>query len=240
MLAEDRLDFKKALEISLVLEAATKDTKQLQTATVASSNTDPVPVYKVREIEKPSPAVKCFRCGKPNHKALECHFKESVCTKCKKKGHLAKVCHSSGTPQNTSGHFSQTRSPPAQTNTITPSTQLPEEYQLFSIQQASTDSHTKPLTVPVTINGKSVSMEIDTGSAVSFISDSVFNALFDSILQETEAKLCTYSGEQLPVKGKIPCEVNYKGQTYSLPLTVLAGGDPTRLGINFSDQNCKR
>ena len=34
-------------------------------------------------------------------------------------------------------------SPPAQTNTITPSTQLPEEYQLFSIQQAGTDSHTR-------------------------------------------------------------------------------------------------
>ena len=83
-------------------------------------------------------------------------------------------------------------------------------------------------------------MEIDTGSAVHIISDSVFNALFDSTLQETEAKLCTYSGEQLPVKGKITCEVNYKGQTYSLPLTVLAGGGPIRLGVNFSDQSCKR
>ena len=51
LLAEDRLNFKKALEISLALEAATKDTKQLQTATctAASSKTDPVPVYKVRE-----------------------------------------------------------------------------------------------------------------------------------------------------------------------------------------------
>ena len=63
-----------------------------------------------------------------------------------------KVCRSSSsTPQNTSGHFSQTMSPPAQTNTITPSTQLPEEYQLFSIQQAGTDSHTKLQQVPLAI-----------------------------------------------------------------------------------------
>ena len=50
-------------------------------------------------------------------------------------------------------------------------TQVPEEYQLFSIQQENTVSYTKPLTVLVTINGKSVTMEIETGFAVSIISD---------------------------------------------------------------------
>ena len=35
-----------------------------------------------------------------------------------------------------------------------------------------------------------------------------------ALLKETEAKLCAYSDEQLPVKGKIICDVSYKGQTY--------------------------
>ena len=55
-------------------------------------------------------------------------------------------------------------------------------------------------------------------------------------MQETEVKLCTYSDEQLPVKGKITCEVSYKGQTYTLPLIVLAGEGPTLLGRDWMQQ----
>ena len=80
-------------------------------------------------------------------------------------------------------------------------------------------------------------MEIDTGSSVSIISDSIFSSVFETAtLQETEVKLCTYSGEQLPVKGKITCEVSYEGQTYTLPLIVLAGEGPTLLGRDWMQQ----
>ena len=89
----------------------------------------------------------------------------------------------------------------------------------------SLTEHTALLSVSlwkVTINGKSVTVEIDTGSSVSIISDSVFSSVFKTAtLQETEIKLCTYSGKQLPIKGKITCEVNYEGQIYTLPLIVL-------------------
>ena len=99
------------------------------------------------------------------------------------------------------------------TLTVISNTQVPEEYQLFSIQQAGT-GHVDPLTVSITINGKSIPMEIDTGSAVSIISESVYKNFFEAqtseTLQQTEAKLCTYSGEQLPVKGKLICEVSYE------------------------------
>ena len=232
LLAEDRLTFKKALEISLTLEAATKDTKQLQTVVSASS----VPVHKVKETEGLSPNTKCYRCGKPNHKAPECRFKDSVCTKCNKKGHLAKVCYSR-TPQKASGHSSQSRSNPVQTNTVISNTQVLEEYQLFSIQQAGIGSHIDPLTVSITINGKSIPMEIDTGSAVSIISESIYKNFFEAqtteTLQQMEAKLCTYSGEHLPVKGKLTCEVSYEGHSYTLPLIVLTGEGPTLLGRDW-------
>ena len=86
-------------------------------------------------------------------------------------------------------------------------------------------------------------MEIDTGSAVSLISDSVFSSVFETTsLQETKVKLCTYSGEQLPVKSKITCEVSYNGQTYTLPLIVLTGEGPTLLGVigcNRSDHTTR-
>ena len=123
-----------------------------------------------------------------------------------------------------------------QTNTVISNTQVSEEYQLFTIQQAGT-GHVDPLTVSITINGKSIPMEIDTGSAVSIISESVYKNFFEAqtsdTLQQTEAKLCTYSGEQLPVKGKLTCEVSYEGHSYTLPLIVLTGEGPTLLGRDW-------
>ena len=121
------------------------------------------------------------------------------------------MCH------NIKSTLPQSRSEPAQTNTVIPDTQIPEEYHLFSIQEEGTTNHAKPLTILVTINGKSVTIETNTGSAVSLISDSFFSSVFEtSSLQETEVKLCTYSGEQLPIKGKITCEVSYNRQTYPI------------------------
>ena len=144
---------------------------------------------------------------------------------------MAKVCRS------TKSTLPQSKSEPSQTNTVIPDTQVPEEYQLFSIQEEGTRNHAKPLTVLVTINGKSVMMEIDTGSAVSIMSDSLFSSVFQNAhLQKTETKLCTYLGEQLPVKGKVTCEVSYKGQTYTLPIVVLTGEVPTLLGRDWMQQ----
>ena len=147
LLAEDRLTFKKALEISLALEAAIKDTKQLQAAISTTTPGYPaVLMHKVREGEKSLQSIKCYRCGKANHKAPECRYKDSVCSKCKKREHLAKVC------RNTKSTLSQSRSEPSQTNIVIPEAQAPEEYQLFSILEEGTRNHTKPLTVLVNIN----------------------------------------------------------------------------------------
>ena len=133
-----------------------------------------------------SPSIKCYRCGKPNHKALECCYKDLLCAKCK---HVAKVFRSTkhtGTPSHPRSQSLNLYKP----KMLTSDTQVPVEYQLFSIQQEGTGSHTKPLTVLVTVNGKSVTMEIDTGSSVSIISDSVFSSVFEIVtLQETDAKL---------------------------------------------------
>ena len=39
-------------------------------------------------------SVKCYRCGKTNHKAPQCQHQDTVCSKCNKTRHLAKVCQS--------------------------------------------------------------------------------------------------------------------------------------------------
>ena len=116
---------KKALDISLALEAANKDTKQFQVAALATPS-NIVLVHKVRGRGEIFTKHKIYCCWKLNHKAPKCHNKDSVCLKCKKKGYLSKVWHSTkntGTPS----HPHNQGLKPLQTNMVISSTRVPEE-----------------------------------------------------------------------------------------------------------------
>ena len=92
-------------------------------------------------------------------------------------------------------------------------------------------------------------MEIDTGSAVSIMSDSLFSSVFQNAkLQKTKTKLCNYSGEQLPVQLQISYIVDYQLQRTNLHSTNncvnrrrsntsrprLDAANPPRLALKFS------
>ena len=89
---------------------------------------------------------------------------------------------------------------------------------------------TDPLFVTVNLNGKQVPMEIDTGSAVTIMSESSFKEIALDPLQESVANLCTYSGEKIQVKGEAMCNVEYEDKHYVLPVVVTSGSGPTLPG----------
>ena len=89
LLVEKDLTFAKAKEISLGLESAVQGARDIQ---LPSSGT----VNNVVE-KKTTSCTKCFRCGRTNHSAPQCRYKDAVCKKCNKTGHLAKVCQSKKT-----------------------------------------------------------------------------------------------------------------------------------------------
>ena len=93
LLSEPRLNLKKATEIALAHETAIKDSKAIQ-----DGNGTPQPVnpifnpQRVRSSGTTGTSKPCYHCGKSNHKATACYYKEAVCNNCKKKGHIAKIC----------------------------------------------------------------------------------------------------------------------------------------------------
>jgi len=78
LLSEPKLTFQKALDLSLAFEAATKDAKHLQA--VSPQHNDATPVYRTEKSTKPT--IRCYRCGKANHKAPDCWFKDTECSTC--------------------------------------------------------------------------------------------------------------------------------------------------------------
>jgi len=100
LLAETELTLAKALELSLVMETADKDTATLK---IGATGTSADPVLRIlatagrgrRTHKNPSKGhasnVTCYQChGK--HLVIACRFKEAQCHSCGKKGHISKAC----------------------------------------------------------------------------------------------------------------------------------------------------
>ena len=98
------------------------------------------------------------------------------------------------------------------------------------------DSHgsCKELMVPVLIAGMSLDIEMDTGASVTIIPKSVWSdVLAAKSLQETDVKLLSYLGHEIPVVGEAKVQVSYGNQHSCLPVIVTARNDPVLMGRNW-------
>ena len=80
-------------------------------------------------------------------------------------------------------------------------------------------------------------MEIDTGSALTLISEATYSALWPKgnspRLEPTPVRLRTYSGEELRVVGRAVVRVRCGEQVEDLGLVVVGGGGPSLRGRDW-------
>ena len=80
-------------------------------------------------------------------------------------------------------------------------------------------------------------MDIDTGAAVSLISETVYKRLLQTggtiAMGPSNTKLRTYTGEHIVVLGKATVTVKYKEQTKQLPLHIVGGNGPSLMGRDW-------
>ena len=86
----------------------------------------------------------------------------------------------------------------------------------------------KPITVEMTINGERVIMEVDTGAAVSLMSQVTQEKVFPRAT--LHKYLRTYTGEPMEVVGELQVTAAYGEQQKKLPLYIVPGNGPTLLG----------
>ena len=236
LLAEPKLDLKRACELAQGMEAALKDAKEIQSIEADSGTANRVGNAK-------SNATACSRCLGIGHKAAECRHKATKCNKCHRTGHLAKACKSKslrapGMP-NTQGQARRNQS-----NTERPvhhidSNDTRKESPVDIVHVHSvTPSLPESYKVPVEINGTSLLMELDMGAAVSLISKATWSQQLRSPdLQASDLKLQSYPDRNLPVLGC--CTVSARIQNaerVQLPLIVVEGQGPSLFGRNWLEE----
>ena len=150
-----------------------------------------------------------------------CHFKTAKCHNCHKVGHLKKTCTAGRTAKDVRQVTED--SPP-----LSDSESL--EYTLFTLNSSSS----KPIQVSVMIDKQQLLMEVDTGAAVSLVSEETYCHMWpQKSLQQATTVLRTYSGEQLSICGCMNVEFVYGHQQLTLPLLVIKGNGPSLLGRDW-------
>ncbi|XP_048244738.1 uncharacterized protein K02A2.6-like [Haliotis rufescens] len=144
-------------------------------------------------------------------------------------------------------HYKDNRSSTNHANRIDDVSQEDEnnEYGLFKVETQHAQNglsgkrhRVEPYLIEVLVNGKKLTMEIDTGAATSVISSSTFHSVWKEgddrpKLSETNAILRSYNRERIPIVGTTDVQVNYGNQSATLPLTVVEGDGENLLGRDW-------
>ena len=84
------------------------------------------------------------------------------------------------------------------------------------------------------VNAMPVTMELDTGAAVSIMSEQQQRDIFlEAQLQPSQVVLQTYTAESVMVVGVLPVRVPYKGEEYELSLVIVGGNGPALFGQDW-------
>ena len=166
----------------------------------------------------------CDRCGKSGHTPDQCNFRTQRCRSCGKRGHIARVCRARARTNFVEEvETAKLEDPEHPTST--------DQY-LFNVQ--SLKAGRAGIVVDVTINEKELPMDLDTGAAVSLISEVTWKSLSpETALDKSTVLLKAYTGEPLHIVGQKTVLIKYGKQKNALTLVVVAGQGPSLFVLNW-------
>lgn len=154
---------------------------------------------------------KCDSCGGA-HQRSTCKFRKAKCHACSKEGHIARVCRST--------------KPSVNVKAVEATASDSDEIFVFTVGSGPHLYQQVQFT-----NGMTSQFIVDTGSPITFMSNSEYLRLHLQPLHSTTTTIKGVSGHQLPVIGKVHAMINKGNTTATLPIYVTNVG-PTVLGLD--------
>ena len=140
----------------------------------------------------------CFSCGQSGHLRDGCRFRNASCFKCQKTGHIAKVCRSSTGPRN-------------------------DVVNSVNSSVVGALAWDKPAQVVVKLNGHRITLQLDTGSPVTMLTERTWDVIGRPTLQRCTMKLVSFTGHRVKLKGRGTIDVGYDQSSLRLDVLVASG-----------------
>lgn len=248
LFAEKDLNYKRAVELALALEAAerhaeTSGSAGAQGAASALAGAPEPPVHRIGGGGSSAFAAhqargansKCWRCGR-QHPPDKCRYRRYNCDECGVRGHLKAMCNSARSSGVGAGDPSIGKSQRRNQFYIEMDSES-ENSDFFNIVVDGEDD--KPYVVPILVNNISIDFEVDTGSKISAINERDYQKYFRSChLSKCNLRFKGYTGGKILPIGFINTSVCYssageKREAHELPLYVIPEGGPPLLGRSW-------
>eukprot|EP00731_Ephydatia_muelleri_P011873 Em0006g767a len=95
----------------------------------------------------------------------------------------------------------------------------------------------RPIVVKIAVNGTTIEMEVDTGAAVSLVSERTWKQIRGQVkLRKADVVLRAYNHMRLKVLGEAELQVQYGGRRYELLLRVVKEDGPSLIGRDWLQQ----
>lgn len=192
---------------------------------------------------------KCASCGVSGHKRIQCKFREATCNGCQKTGHIESACYSKRTQtkkrlqlieQEDEGDAENS---PADEQTASTLNYIHRrDFYSIGVEDTTCKLSKKivsgdrddgePMFVSVNVNGVDLSMEIDTGTYATVISERILNENFKNAkIVSTGINLRGYDGRAMQPIGKLSnLTVEFNGKICILECYILSGTSPALIG----------
>ena len=190
---DDELDFTRAVQVAIEHEDAAKVAKETTYGSKSTHPVNKVGKFKTKGSSRKGQAssgssqntdIKCYRCGKPSHKAPDCPQKDTKCNFCNTVGHLEAVCRKK-----------QQQKGKADVKRIT------KAELVKAILGENVPQDTPKLDVSVVIQGQPFMLELDTATTGNFVSVPVWKQLGKPKLDDVSHRYESASKHNLPVLG---------------------------------------
>lgn len=164
-------------------------------------------------------ATSCSACGYANHQVESCKFTRYKCKVCGEKGHLKRMCPSKTVAGQ---HFIEC--------CVDGGDNDDGKRIICNIRTY----HGEPMRESVRVNEMELDFELDTGSAVTVISEQIYKQHFRQLtLKPSTTILQSYNGGKLLVLGVLTLPITYKNYCQDIDVHVIRGGGPPLLGRDF-------
>lgn len=108
-----------------------------------------------------------------------------------------------------------------------------DSYSLFNINGLG---H-QPFYITLTVQGEQQQMELDTGAAVSVMSEQTYKTVWNAEkappIEPAQVQLHVYTGDTIHVLGVAKVTLNHRNQSKELPLLIVKEDGPTLLGRDW-------